>query len=173
MDLMHQSYPPTTKHIHTAVMTSAAKTIAIEKNRAALLRLVRCWLMIAAMLSANRVLPCRIGQWVSRIIFKVEKAAYYLQIASGFMQATGSLPVEPHGQITIKAVIIRLRAVKRLLIRLKPSASHWLRLWLCFTPNNYPQTSALYSSGGLRKFAAFNGRAPPCLGAAHYTFRSL
>ncbi|MEM5501434.1 hypothetical protein WNY59_07510 [Ahrensia kielensis] len=151
-------------------MNRTAKNIAIEKNRTALLRLVRCWLMITAMLSANRVLPRRIGQWVSRIIFKVEKAAYYLQIASGFMQATGSLPVEQHGQITIKAVINRLRSVKRLLIRLKPSAGHWLRLCPNFTPNNYPQTSVFYSGGGLRKFAAFNGRAPPCLDAAHYTF---
>lgn len=147
-------------------MNSAPKVIAIENNRAALLRIVRYWLLIAAMFRADRVLPRRIGLWVSQTIFKIERATYYLQIASGFVQI--AKPVRQHGHITIKTVVTRLKAVKKALIRLKPSVEGQPQHDQCLARpllNNHSHGCAFYicNSAALLMLAVFNSRAPPCL----------
>jgi hypothetical protein len=147
-------------------MNSAPKNIAIEKNRMALLRLVRWWLLIATMFHAERVLPRRIGLWVSDTIFKLERATYYLQIASGFVQP--AMPVQQHDPITINAAVTRLKAVKKALIRLKPSAEGQPQHDQCLARpllNNHSRGCAFYirSSAARLVLAVFNCRAPPCL----------
>lgn len=145
-------------------MNSAPRNIAIEKNRAALLRIVRWWLMVAAMFGPNRVLPRRIGLWVSDIIFKAEQAAYYLQIASGYVQP--ALPIERCEPLTIKAVIHRLKAVKRTLIKLNPSAARLGKRVHHFHPHS--GAAKFYRRGGMHMLAVFSCRAPPCLDVERY-----
>lgn len=143
-------------------MTVAARNIAIEKNRAALLRIVRCWLMIAMVFGSDRVLPRRIGLWVSDIIFTAEKAVYYLQIASGYRLKSDAMPVQRYERLTIRTVIYRLKTVKRALIRLKPGSGGFAERGFCFKPSqasNCPRNA--YMRGGLHMLAIFNSRAPP------------
>ncbi|KPB01719.1 hypothetical protein SU32_06425 [Ahrensia marina] len=142
-------------------MNSASKNIAIEKNRIALLRIVRFWLAIAAMFSASRVLPHRIGTWASGTIFKIEKAVYYLQIASGYVEPV--LPVERDGPCTICDVIHQLKRMKRALIRLKPIAEN---LFQTYRHGGHPRPgNSLHKSARCKLYillcACHNSRAPP------------
>lgn len=143
-------------------MNSATKNIAIEKNRIALLRIVRFWLAIAALFGAGRVLPRRIGSWASDTIFKIEKAVYYLQIASGYVEPV--LPVERDGPCTICDVIHQLKRVKRALIRLKPRAENPIqdhRHCEHPRPGNSLTKNARCKSR-IHLCEHHNSRAPPC-----------
>jgi hypothetical protein len=158
---LNPSYPTTSKHPHTAGMNSAQKNIAIEKNRIALLRIVRFWLAIAAMFGASRVLPHRIGSWASDTIFKIEKAVYYLQIASGYVEPV--LPVERDGPCTICDVIHQLKRVKRALIRLKPRADNPIQT---HRRSGHPRPGSSLTKSArcklhVRLCACHNSRAPP------------
>jgi hypothetical protein len=143
-------------------MNSATKNIAIEKNRIALLRIVRFWLAVAAMFGASRMLPRRIDSWASDTIFKIEKAVYYLQTACGYVAPT--LPVERDGLCTIRDMIQQLKRVRRALIRLKSRADNPIQT---HRRSRYPRPgNGLRESARCKSYnhlyACRNSRAPPC-----------
>jgi hypothetical protein len=154
-------------------MKSAAKNIAIEENRIALLRIVRFWLAIVAMFGASRVLPRRIGTWASDTIFKIEKAVYYLQIAAGYVAPV--LPIERYGPRAIRDVIHQLKQVRRSLIRLKPRTENLIQ--------NHRRSGPPHHGSSLRESARYksliylcsrhNSRAPPCGHQCKPLFKNL
>lgn len=143
-------------------MNSLSKNIAIEKNRAALLRIVWFWLAVAAMFGVSRVLPRRIGSWALNTIFKIEKAVYYLQIASGYVAPV--LPVERDRPCTIRYVTHQLKRARRALIRLKPRVEILIQT---HRRSGYPRPGNSLRESARGKmynhlYACRNSRAPPC-----------
>ncbi|MDZ7823639.1 MAG: hypothetical protein U5K75_06070 [Ahrensia sp.] len=62
---------------------------AIEKNRYALLRIVAYWLIAASVFTGhnnkNKLLPRRLGLWLSKLIGKIEFATDHLIIAASYV----------------------------------------------------------------------------------------
>ncbi|MDZ7823247.1 MAG: hypothetical protein U5K75_03865 [Ahrensia sp.] len=105
---------------------------AIERNRQALLRMVGYWLIAASMFGVGKMLPPRLSRWASRLLYKFEKATFYLgiahakrrgldkTIAADVLQRGGFCGHDMiHSRLTIAMVRRRLTAVQIALLDLR------------------------------------------------------